>query len=92
MGWRYRKSLNLGPLRVNISKSGVGYSVGGPGFRTGVRASGRRYSTVTLPGTGISYTTLHGRLTSQKKSAAGWFTLIAILVLLLIVYLIRTYQ
>ncbi len=27
MGFYYRKSVNLGPFRVNISKSGPGYSV-----------------------------------------------------------------
>jgi len=32
MGFFYRKSLNFGPFRVNLSKSGVGYSVGGKGF------------------------------------------------------------
>ena len=31
MGWSYRKSVNLGPFRVNISKSGIGYSLGGRG-------------------------------------------------------------
>jgi hypothetical protein len=24
MGWSYRKSVNLGPFRVNLSKSGIG--------------------------------------------------------------------
>jgi len=33
MSFYYRKSVNLGPFRVNLSKSGVGYSVGGRGFR-----------------------------------------------------------
>jgi len=47
----------MGPFRVNFSKSGVGYSVGGGGFRTGVRAGGRRYSSMSIPGTGIRYTT-----------------------------------
>ena len=56
MGWSYRKSVSLGPFRVNISKSGVGYSVGARGFRTGVSASGRRYSSVGIPGTGLRYT------------------------------------
>jgi Protein of unknown function (DUF4236) len=28
MGFFYRKSVNFGPFRVNLSKSGVGYSVG----------------------------------------------------------------
>lgn len=27
----YRKSVNVDPFGVNVSKSGVGYSVGGPG-------------------------------------------------------------
>ncbi len=57
MGFSYRKSANLGPFRVNLSKSGVGYSVGRPGFRTGVSARGKRYSTFSLPGTGVSYRT-----------------------------------
>ena len=39
MGWSYRKSVNLGPFRLNISKAGIGYSVGGKGFRTGVTSS-----------------------------------------------------
>lgn len=43
MGFYYRKSVNLGPFRVNLSKSGVGYSVGGfsiPGTGIGYRKSG----------------------------------------------------
>jgi len=57
MGFYYRKSVNVGPFRVNLSKSGVGYSVGGRGFRSGVSARGRRYSTFSLPGTGVGYRT-----------------------------------
>jgi Protein of unknown function (DUF4236) len=57
MGFYYRKSVRLGPFRVNLSKSGLGYSVGGSGFRTGVSGSGRRYSTFSLPGTGVGYRT-----------------------------------
>jgi len=43
MGFYYRKSVNLGPFRVNLSKSGVGYSVGGRGFRVGTSARGKKY-------------------------------------------------
>jgi hypothetical protein len=43
MGFYYRKSVNLGPFRVNLSKSGVGYSVGGRGFRVGTTARGKKY-------------------------------------------------
>jgi hypothetical protein len=65
MGWTYRKSLNLGPFRVNVSKSGIGYSVGGAGFRTGTSSRGRQYSSYTLPGTGLRY------YKSSSKSATG---------------------
>ena len=55
MGFRYRKSFTKGPVRVNLSKSGVGYSVGGKGFRVTKKATGGTRTTATIPGTGISY-------------------------------------
>ena len=61
MGLIFRKSVNVGPLRINFSRSGVGYSVGAGGVRTGVRANGRRYSRVTAPGTGLGYQQEHPR-------------------------------
>jgi hypothetical protein len=57
MGFSYRKSIRLGPFRVNLSKSGVGGSIGTRGVRTTVTPSGRRYTTFSLPGTGLSYRT-----------------------------------
>jgi hypothetical protein len=57
MGFYYRKSISAGPFRVNLSRSGVGYSIGGRGFRTGISAQGRRYSNLSLPGTGLGYRT-----------------------------------
>lgn len=53
MSWSFRRSINVGPLRVNLSKSGVGYSVGTRGLRIGKDGSGRRYSSVSIPYTGI---------------------------------------
>lgn len=73
MGWSFRKSVNLGPFRVNMSRSGLGYSVGAGGFRTGVRANGRRYSSVSIPGTGIRYTSGG----SKRRNAAGCLVLLA---------------
>ena len=61
MGFFYRKSVKLGPFRVNLSKSGVGYSVGGGGFRSGVSGSGRKYTSFSLPGTGVGYRTSGGK-------------------------------
>ncbi|GEM_PF-256106 len=55
MGWYYRRSKSVGPFRVNLSKSGVGFSVGRRGFRSGINSRGRRYSSVSVPGTGMRY-------------------------------------
>lgn len=55
MGLRFRKSINIGPLRINLSKSGVGVSAGVKGFRVGRSAKGKKTATVSLPGTGLSY-------------------------------------
>ena len=45
MGLRFRKSINLGGLRLNLSNSGVGYSVGKKGFRVAARKRSRgRYA------------------------------------------------
>ena len=33
MGFRFRKTIKAGPVNVNLSKSGVGYSVGAEGVR-----------------------------------------------------------
>jgi hypothetical protein len=55
MGFYYRRSINIGPFRVNLSNRGVGYSVGGRGFRVGRSASGRRYTSFGVPGTGAGW-------------------------------------
>ena len=56
MGARYRKSINLGGgFRINISKSGIGYSWGIPGYRITKTAKGKTRRTYSIPGTGFSY-------------------------------------
>lgn len=55
MGIRFRKSVNFGPLRINASKSGLGWSVGVPGARYTKMANGRTRTTASIPGTGISW-------------------------------------
>lgn len=66
MGWYFRRSLGIGPLRLNFSKRGVGWSVGGRGFRTGVDASGRQTTSTTIPGTGLGYRTRSGRASGAR--------------------------
>ena len=56
MGWRYHRSINLGGgFRINLSKSGVGYSWGTKGYRITRTAQGTTRRTYTIPGTGWSY-------------------------------------
>lgn len=55
MGLIFRKSVNLGPFRISVSRSGVGYSFGGKGIRVGTSANGRRYTSFSIPGTGVGY-------------------------------------
>lgn len=55
MGFRFRKSFGKGPFRVNISKSGIGYSVGTKGLRYTKKAGGGTRTTASIPGTGISF-------------------------------------
>ena len=56
MGFRFRKSIKVGKhFRINLSSKGVGYSVGGKGFRYTKTATGKSYNTYQIPGTGISY-------------------------------------
>lgn len=56
MGIRFRKSINLGKgFRINMSKSGPGFSWGGKGFRLTKKASGGFRTTAFIPGTGLSY-------------------------------------
>lgn len=64
MGFRFRKSIAIGKvLRINVSKSGIGASVGVPGYRIGRGPRGKR-TTISIPGTGISHVT-----ESRKKTA-----------------------
>jgi len=56
MGIRFRKSVNLGcGFRVNVSKSGISYSWGLPGYRITKTAKGKTRKTYSVPGTGLSY-------------------------------------
>lgn len=69
MGLRYRKSINLGGgFRINLSKSGVGYSWGVKGYRITKTAKGTIRRTASIPGTGISYVHETGKNNSAKSN------------------------
>ncbi|MFJ7730159.1 DUF4236 domain-containing protein [Neobacillus sp. NPDC097160] len=67
MGFGFRKSFKVAPgVRLNVSSRGVGASVGVKGLRYSVNSRGQRRTTVSLPGTGLSYTS-----TSDGGSRTG---------------------
>jgi len=62
MGFRFRRSTRLGPLRFNFAKGGLSsISVGGRGasFNIPVARSGGERTTVGVPGTGLSWSVEH---------------------------------
>ena len=70
MGFRYRKSINLGGgFRVNLSKSGVGYSWGTKGYRVTKKAGGGTRRTYSIPGTGLSWVDESG--SGKRRSGKG---------------------
>ena len=99
MGWNLRRSVNLGPLRLNASKSGIGYSVGVRGFRVGKDAKSRKYTAVSIPGTGIyrrDYLPKAAQpmpqnagprlnLARRARSAPAWFVYLGVALLLYLI-------
>ena len=80
MKFRFRKSINLGGgFRVNLSKSGIGYSWGTKGVRYTKTAKGKKRTSLSIPGTGIFYTTEFGgnKRTSLPKSTKTTSNLVA---------------
>lgn len=68
MSFRFRKSFKIAPgVRLNLSKSGIGMSAGVRGARVGVNSRGT-YTSVGIPGTGISSINYHSY---GKKSSGG---------------------
>lgn len=68
MGWRVRKSVNLGRgVRLNLSRSGIGVSAGVKGLRFSTGPRGSRI-TASIPGTGISYQSRLGGKKSRRRA------------------------
>lgn len=55
MGFYFRKRRSLGPLSLNLSKSGIGISTGIRGLRAGVTSHGKLFTSANIPGTGMYY-------------------------------------
>lgn len=70
MAVRFKKSKKIGKYgRINLSKSGVGASIGVPGCRVSVSPDGKIRRTVSIPGTGIYDTKVVGSAKPEAHKA-----------------------
>lgn len=73
MGLRFRKSINLGGgTKLNIGTKSASVSFGTKGVRKSISTTGRETTTISIPGTGLSYvdTKKSSLFGSDKKTAA----------------------
>lgn len=99
MGLRLRRSIKIIPsLWFNLSKSGVGTSIGGTGPTVNLKDD-KTTTTASLPGTGISYRSTTSKHVDQQDAARPdttpasdslwfWFLLV-VLVAVVLHYLAR---
>ncbi len=71
MGLRFRKSITICPgVRLNLGTSGASISTGVPGFRKSFHTNGRVTTTMSIPGTGISYVNSSKKTSSNSRNTA----------------------
>jgi hypothetical protein len=73
MPLRFYRRFRKGPFRLNLSKRGVSYSVGGRGAWA-TFARGRTRTTVGLPGRGIYWTSYGPRTVTRLRPAPAPLT------------------
>jgi hypothetical protein len=82
MGLRFQRRIRIAPgVRLNLSKSGVGVSVGRTGLRLGMDGKRKKYFSLGLPGSGFSYHTFFGRpVSSETLKKIGYAAMVALVV------------
>jgi hypothetical protein len=71
MGWRFRRTIKLLPgVHLNISKSGVSLSLGGPGATINLNREGHQ-TTVGIPGSGLNYRGERSKWTHEFSPQGG---------------------
>ena len=67
MGFRFRKSIRLGKgIKLNINSKSTSVTFGSKGFHHTISSTGKTRTTVSIPGTGISYSTTGGQNTNRQ--------------------------
>ena len=71
MGLRFRKSFKVAPgVKVNLNKKSTSVTFGGKGFHKTYSSSGKKTTSVGIPGTGAYYTTSSGGGSGSKKPSS----------------------
>ena len=71
MGLRFRKSFKVAPgVKVNLNKKSTSVTFGGKGFHKTYSSSGKKTTSVGIPGTGAYYTTSSGGGSGSKKTSS----------------------
>lgn len=79
MALRFQKRIKIMPgVRVNLSKSGISTSLGGPGATVNVNKDGMQ-GTAGVPGTGLSYKTSRPAAKAAPPTRGGSSSMGAIL-------------
>ena len=65
MGWRFRKVIGSRGYRATITKKGVGFSWGIPGFHFGITPTGQYYLSFGIRGTGLYWIKYFGQPRGQ---------------------------
>ena len=68
MGFNFRKSIKVGPARINLSKSGIGYSVGAKGFRISKSPKRKAKASTQKWNIGFPHTKNHKKNTPGKTA------------------------
>jgi len=88
MGLRFQKRIRLFKgLSLNLSKTGVSWTLGGPGASINVRGK-KVTGTIGAPGTGLSYreTLIDGDQAAPTGQRRWWRALFAVAAVLLAIY------
>lgn len=71
MGLRFRKSFKVAPgVKVNLNKKSTSVTFGGKGVHKTYSSSGKKTTSVGIPGTGAYYTTSSGGGSGSKKPSS----------------------
>lgn len=69
MGLRFHKSMKIAPgVKLNLNKKSTSITFGKKGLHHTISSTGKKTSTIGVPGTGLSYSTSNSKNASHSSS------------------------